>query len=442
MPQYRFVHLSDIHFGQEKYGDKPIHDDVRVELLRDCAGLRGSQGVADGIIVSGDIAYSGKTDQYRSAGEWLDELTSEVGCPATAVSVVPGNHDIDISQIETVTKLIHEKLRSAPISELDNLLGSIEHDTHNPLLPKLSAYREFAARYGCDFQPPAVSAWAKDLQMEVPNKLSFVGITSVIVSDLTDAVGMMILRNQQYIISRAACTELVVMMHHPVHWFRNHNDVETYLNRARIILTGHEHNPKVRLVQHETGETLWIHAGAANPPGGAEFYTYAYNWMELTHDVQGDQHVLEVKIQPRVWDSKKTKFHPDYGLLKEGEEFLSYSLHCPAFQMPVQKSVAALPNVTKSVVIPDVVEEVRESMNQDNDSFIRLRYLFWKHLDWSARLKVLVELDILPANLNQPIPQTLERLALENASKSGKLKELWSAIMDRIPEDQRETNPF
>ena len=36
MISHRFVHLSDIHFGQEKSGDRPVHEDVRNELLRDC----------------------------------------------------------------------------------------------------------------------------------------------------------------------------------------------------------------------------------------------------------------------------------------------------------------------------------------------------------------------------------------------------------------------
>ncbi len=122
-----------------------------------------------------------------------------------------------------------------------------------------------------------------------------------------------------------------------------------------------------------------------------------------------------------------------------------YDLACPGFQIPVSEPVSAAITVSPEPVKPqEVVEEVRESMSQDNNDFVRLRYLFWKHLGWSERVKILVELDLLPTNLNQPIPQTMERLALENASKEGnqKLKELWDAIMALIPEEQREVNPF
>jgi hypothetical protein len=55
---------------------------------------------------------------------------------------------------------------------------------------------------------------------------------------------------------------------------------------------------------------------------------------------------------------------------------------------------------------------------------------------------VLVEIDLLPTTTNQPMPQTLERLALDQARSSGKLYELWAAIMEVVPQEKREANPF
>ena len=82
-------------------------------------------------------------------------------------------------------------------------------------------------------------------------------------------------------------------------------------------------------------------------------------------------------------------------------------------------------------------------MNTETAGFDRLRYLFWRYLDWQQRLKVLVEVDALPRTADQPIPQTLERVALENAAKSdGKLHDIWEVMMPLIPEDKRATNPF
>ena len=53
-----FLHLSDIHFGQEKGGVVFTHEDVRERLLDDVVLLvrKLPNGRVDGIIVSGDIA--------------------------------------------------------------------------------------------------------------------------------------------------------------------------------------------------------------------------------------------------------------------------------------------------------------------------------------------------------------------------------------------------
>ena len=50
MAKYRFVHLSDIHFGQEqKDGSTAIHDDIRDQLLKDCAIEKDKSGNANGV---------------------------------------------------------------------------------------------------------------------------------------------------------------------------------------------------------------------------------------------------------------------------------------------------------------------------------------------------------------------------------------------------------
>src|SRR5580698_10613562 len=92
----RFIHLSDIHFGQETGGLVFVHRDVRDQVIEDVGLLRDGfpNRKIDGILVTGDLAYSGLAEEYVEAGAFLDRLTERVGCPRTAVRVIPGNHDI------------------------------------------------------------------------------------------------------------------------------------------------------------------------------------------------------------------------------------------------------------------------------------------------------------------------------------------------------------
>ncbi len=50
----RFLHLSDIHFGQEKDGTLIMHDFVRDELVKDVKKLADQRGPASRVIVTGD----------------------------------------------------------------------------------------------------------------------------------------------------------------------------------------------------------------------------------------------------------------------------------------------------------------------------------------------------------------------------------------------------
>src|SRR4051794_37701539 len=90
-----FIHLSDIHFGQEKGGRLIIHNDVREQLLDDAESILSESRVpVQGMIVTGDLAYSGTPDEYEIAGRFLDSLAQRAGCVKTAVQLIPGNHDI------------------------------------------------------------------------------------------------------------------------------------------------------------------------------------------------------------------------------------------------------------------------------------------------------------------------------------------------------------
>lgn len=118
------VHLSDIHFGQEKGGQMRIHDDVKESLIED-VGLAVKDleaGRASGIIVTGDIAFGGRQCEYAQAAAWLDRVTDAAGCDRTSIQVVPGNHDIDRSQITKATGMMLDRIAEEGEAALDEFL--------------------------------------------------------------------------------------------------------------------------------------------------------------------------------------------------------------------------------------------------------------------------------------------------------------------------------
>lgn len=440
---YRFVHLSDIHFGQEREGELVIHDDVREQLLRDCISQVDNFGPACGILVTGDIAFSGKRTEYEKSGEWLDRLADAAGCDRNAVSVVPGNHDVDLDRIGRAGQFVHEKLRTVQLSTLDNDLTAIANDPEesNLLVSKLAAYREFAARYVCDFQSVEKPLWEKKYQLGGAYILRFVGLNSVQVSDKEDAPLKLVLGANQYVIREEDNVEHIVMVHHPIHWFRDKEKAGRYLKRARVIIVGHEHQLDIHKMTDPQGlEWLVIYAGATNPPQGSDHYPYRYNWLDFALDSESDKKSLVVTVHPRVWDHDPPRFVPDQARLS-GEVSTDFSLACPNYKPVLEhQTTEAVDAAPVEGQIP--LAQGDSQMTDESFQFDRLRYFFWHYLDWRKRIRVLVELDILPEMIDKPVPQTMERLALDAARDQGKLHDLWSAVMEMVPEGKREANPF
>jgi predicted MPP superfamily phosphohydrolase len=188
---HRFVHLSDLHFGQEKHGTLPKHEAVRKALLRDVKELAEKRGAAMRVLVTGDMAFSAKTEEFETAAQWLDELTKACGCRVTDISTIPGNHDCDRSAISATAKISYAHLRSGSAESAQAQLHDIIKDgeSASPFLPKLHAYRKFASAYGCDFISAQKPFWIRELDLPAGIRLRLYGLTSVQVSNDEDALG-------------------------------------------------------------------------------------------------------------------------------------------------------------------------------------------------------------------------------------------------------------
>lgn len=69
VPSAVFVHLSDIHFGEERGESVHIHNDVKEQLVADAREVVNNlpSRAAHGILVTGDIAHSSKKKEYEDA---------------------------------------------------------------------------------------------------------------------------------------------------------------------------------------------------------------------------------------------------------------------------------------------------------------------------------------------------------------------------------------
>ena len=69
-----FIHLSDIHFNKYSGDNYDLDSDLRNEILEDIKREHDTIGCPSGILICGDIAYSGKKIEYDNAITFLNEL--------------------------------------------------------------------------------------------------------------------------------------------------------------------------------------------------------------------------------------------------------------------------------------------------------------------------------------------------------------------------------
>jgi len=439
---YRFIHLSDIHFGQERNGTLVIHEDARQKLIEDCAGFVRDHGPADGILVVGDIAFGGQPVEYKKAADWLKAVAKAGGCEEFAVRTIPGNHDIDRKKVEDnkYCRSAHKEIREVGLDHLDGTLN--EHlavsEEGNALLPKVSAYREFASRFDCDFPSLSKPCWSKDYPLGCQFTLQLLGMNSVQVCDAGDVEGNMVLGNNQYIIDEAPNRVPVAMIHHPLSWFRDKAKAKPYLHRAPVLLFGHEHTQGFEKVVNQYGqEQLHVFSGAVNPPEGSQEYPFRYNWLEFRLVGEPVARQLCLSLWPKVWSFQETKYVLDRQGLGD-KQFHKFDVLCPKFEPEDVDAVAdATGRTDKSCEHSGEV-----TMRDTERDFEQLKYFFWTYLEWQERVKVLASLDVLPGTITQPQPQTLEHLALRAAQQKGKLRELWDMTMASVPPEDQAPNPY
>lgn len=251
---YRVLHLSDIHFGQ-KSGTVAKHDHIRNALVNDAQVVAQKRGPAARILITGDVAFSGKAEEYETASQWLEKLASACGCQETDVSTIPGNHDCDRGAISNQARMLYATLRTHSPETIQATLAEINQDGEaaNPFLPKLQAYSKFSNAYGCNFGSSAHPFWTRGVELSGDMRLRLYGLTSVQISNSDDALGNMILGNAQYMIPEDPNVINVVLLHHPLDWFKDKAEAAQFIqNNARVIMVGHEHTLNI----HKTEDAL------------------------------------------------------------------------------------------------------------------------------------------------------------------------------------------
>ena len=293
------LHLSDIHFADD-------NNLITSRLPKIVAAVRSVEHKFDTclLLVSGDIAFSGKQSEYAIAREFFEKLQAELRQLQPGLTVmsvfVPGNHDCDFTKTS-------EDVHEAVLDSIPAKLGSLK--ATDGLVKQLLSLQEEFFRFESqttvsDVVPPEDRLfYRKELSIDGA-RIQVNCYNTSWLSRLHEQQGKILFPLQMVNADDLGTTgnELVIsIFHHPYGWLNADNSInfERLIDHSSdVVLTGHEHVEKYTRMVAITGEEVNYSKGAVlQQEGGGSRSGFNLIYIDLDERKQ--------KIIQYVWKDDK-----------------------------------------------------------------------------------------------------------------------------------------
>lgn len=441
------VHLSDIHFSErDNYSQIDLNQHIRRSLLEDLVSYSKDGMVFNGLLITGDVAFSGQSEEYARAKQWLDELYNKTETSPENTYVVPGNHDVDRSFVQPGYGLHDSHLHLRGIStddQWDNALTlRVTKDPTCTLLCPFAAYNDFAQGYACATTRNTLS-WSEFLptSFEDGTRICLRGLNSALISHEQEERGkLLVSRLQTATLVRDPSIINVIMCHHPPDWLKDRDQIRDALNSfATIGLFGHEHKARV----DGAGSRLDLFAGAVQPSRTEKNWSPTYHLIELSMTPEG-QRRLHVRVHTREFVETGHRFRA-----WRNEKDRDVSEHAFPLQHVQKHTSCAYPTPAGSLdaTASSTSEATRVSlMHQDSppntNPHEREMLVQFFRLSTPLRYQVANEAGLIRPGDDSRDPREMWVDVFLRAKQEGTQALLWDKIASRTTTLRDRSNPF
>ncbi len=285
------IQLSDLHIKQD---ESEFWTAERARLVARSATRNGPYKMVI-IVVSGDIAYAGRNEEYRLAEDFFSELLIECeslsGCNAKLV-LAPGNHDCDFSHSSSLRNYARTQISEESIRDKELL---------EKLSEPLTNYRRFEARTETfNFTEQTDIVKVGDLGYD-DFRIQLRVWNSPLYSALKEGKGQLYLPPTSFEQGWSENCLRLAVMHHPPSWFADSisREIRTALRtHAHVVLYGHEHEPEV-------GQLTTFRSQRSNDVieiDGAVMHSHGANPDSSFITLEIDGETQEIKAWLHTWD--------------------------------------------------------------------------------------------------------------------------------------------
>ena len=305
-----WIHLSDWHQKGKDF-DRIVVLRALLKDIRQRTEISPDLEKINFIVFSGDVAYSGKSDEYKAAKElFFQPLLNECGLKPEQLFIVPGNHDLDRDKFDMLPGVL-----TKPLSKEKDVQDWLTDDAKRArLLEPFEEYASFAREYTKQDPPNYINV--KRIKVE-EIEIALLGLNSAWMCgrnrDKIGDKGFVIIGEPQIdsAIEDISTADLrIAVLHHPFDWLAEFDcdRVEVPLKQGcDFVLRGHQHKPRVGIFSGTSGECVIIPAGASYDRRMAENprYVNSYNIVHL------DFNSKKGAIFLRRWSDPRNKWIED-----------------------------------------------------------------------------------------------------------------------------------
>lgn len=297
------LHISDFHFK-----DKDILNYQKIDKF--VASLKSLQEIDEVmILVSGDLVYSGKANEYKVfnklRGNLIHKLKNEIfHNKFIRIYYVPGNHDLNYDDLKRKSKDIKEAYQNDSIDDLlDNEFNALEN-----------YHSEIDYRCTIDKNRLVGIHFARYEKFTIQINLINTALFSTLECDDKE---LHYFQDNDYSVleKKNNVNFCLTMMHHPVEYFNwktKYKLMDFIAYNSHILFSGHEHKDKFEELSIDKKTGLYISRAGEMQWGNAEFddffntividtehnsfSAYSFKWDEQNNIYKKYEKIIDEKI--------------------------------------------------------------------------------------------------------------------------------------------------
>lgn len=421
-----------------KFSNNPadIDKDLRDAIITDLK-INAQQQLQNvsGILVTGDIAYSGTTHEYGIAKEYLNEISNIFSIKPNDIYCVPGNHDINQTTIKESHIIYKEQCEiydCLNIDDADKAFNKSVTDSHfnTVLFESIREYNEFANQFNCNISPEKIT-WNNDFELDHGLKLKIYGINSCFLSNKDDhqkdQPDRLMYIGQFQIPPYVPDTAVLLLCHHPPECWRFKDDIVQKINkRADIQLYGHMHDQSITLTENN----VHLFSGAAHPSRITNWKP-RYNWLTINSCISNGNRCLEIEIYPRILSENRNNFISDIANCTNGNSIHHFINLDNKRKQDLEDGDIVINQNEENIKIMENYIDVQESILHTDINFkINERDLIYHFYNLSVvrQMELFNKLElILEADKTKSISSLLNDI-IERSKQQNKLYLLWDEL--------------